>query len=128
MRAVVLVICLGLFFTAPRAEPSSARSRQVTHVMLFWLNRPGNINDQNFLLRGLRSIRRVRGVNDVRIGRSLSIHRAGAEQSFDLGAVVIFRDREALEKFERDPRRRAALDAVLQPLVRRYIVYNLTNE
>jgi Stress responsive A/B Barrel Domain len=96
--------------------------------MLFWLNRPGNINDQNFLLRGLRSIRRVRGVNDVRIGRSLSIHRAGAEQSFDLGAVVIFRDREALEKFERDPRRRAALDAVLQPLVRRYIVYNLTTE
>jgi stress responsive alpha/beta barrel protein len=96
--------------------------------MLFWLNRPGNINDQNFLLRGLRSIRRVRGVNDVRIGRSLSIHRAGVEQSFDLGAVVIFRDREALEKFKRDPRRRAALDAVLQPLVRRYIVYNLTNE
>ena len=48
---------------------------------------------------------------------------------FDLGVVVIFRDREALEKFERDPRRRGgALDAMLQPLVRRYTVYNFANE
>ena len=69
-----------------------------------------------------------RGVNDVRVGRSFKMDRAGIEESFDLGAIVIFRDREALNKFERDPRRGAAIDAMLQPLVRRYIVYNLVNE
>ena len=96
--------------------------------MLFWLNRPGNVDDQNFLLRSLRTLRRVRGVNDVRVGRSFKMDRAGTEQSFDLGAIVIFRDREALNKFERDPRRGTAIDAVLRPLVRRYTVYNLVNE
>lgn len=96
--------------------------------MLFWLNRPGDVNDQNVLLRGLRTLRRVRGVNEVRIGRALPVDRRGFEQPFDLGAVVIFRDREALEKFERDPRRGGTLDVILRPLVRRHVVYSFVNE
>jgi len=41
---------------------------------------------------------------------------------------MTFRDREALEKFERDQRREQAIDAMLRPLVRRYTVYNFVNE
>ena len=96
--------------------------------MLFWLKRPGNFDDQNFLLRALRTLRRVRGVNDARLGRSLPVARPGVEQSFDLGVLIIFRDREALEKFERDQRRQQAIDAMLRPLVRQYTVYNFVNE
>lgn len=128
MRVSILLICLALSLTSSNAQAATARSGQVTHVMLFWLKRPGNIDDQNVLLRGLRTLRRFRGVNDVRVGRPLPIDRPGLEQSFDLGVVVIFRDREALEKFEHDPRRRGALDAILDPLVRRYTVYTFANE
>jgi hypothetical protein len=96
--------------------------------MLFWLKRPGNVDDQNFLLRALRTLRGVRGVNDVRVGKSLPVTRPGLEQPFDLGVVMIFRDREALEKFERDQRREQAIDAMLRPLVRQYTVYNFVNE
>jgi hypothetical protein len=130
MQIAIFSTSVALIFSfAPlQTKAAAARSGQVTRVMLFWLKRPGNVDDQNFLLRGLRTLRRVRGVNDVRVGRSFKMDRAGAEQSFDLGAIVIFRDREALNKFERDPRRGAAIDAMLQPLVRRYIVYNLVNE
>jgi len=96
--------------------------------MLFWLKRPGNVDDQNFLLRALRTLRRVRGVNDVRVGKSLPVARPGLEQPFDLGVVMIFRHREALEKFERDQRRQQAIDAMLRPLVRQYTVYNFVNE
>jgi hypothetical protein len=119
MRLAVVLICLCLLIVASKAEASNARSNPVTHIMLFSLKHPGNINDQNFLLCGLRTMRRVRGVNGVHIGRSLGIRRSGVDQSFDL---------DALEKFERDPRRRAALDALLQPIVRRYIVYDFANE
>jgi stress responsive alpha/beta barrel protein len=127
MRASMFLICLALPLTSSNAQAANASSGQVTHVMLFWRKRPGNVDDQNVLLRGLRMLRRVRGVNDMRVGRSLPVDRPGLEQSFDLGGVVIVRNREALEKFERDPRRREALDAMLQPLVRRYIVYNFAN-
>jgi hypothetical protein len=128
MRVPIFLISLALFLSSSNGQGASARSGQVTHVMLFWLKRPSNIDDQNVLLRGLRTLRRVRGVSDVRIGRPLPVDRPGVEQSFDLGVVVIFRDRAALEKFEHDPRRRGALDAILEPLVRRYIVYNFANE
>jgi hypothetical protein len=96
--------------------------------MLFWLKRPGNVDDRTVLLRGLRTLRRVRGVTELRVGRPLLGDRPGLDQSFDLGLIVVFRDRGALEKFEQDPRRRGVLDAMLQPLVRRYTVYNLANE
>jgi hypothetical protein len=130
MQIAIFSMSVALIFSlAPRqTKAAAARSGQVTRVMLFWLKRPGNVDDQNFLLRGLRTLRRVRGVNDVRVGRSFKMDRAGTEQSFDLGAIVIFRDREALNKFEGDPRRGAAIDAMLQPLVRRYTIYNLVNE
>jgi hypothetical protein len=130
MQIAIFSTSVALIFSLapPQTEAAAARSGQVTRVMLFWRKRPGNVDDQNFLLRGLRTLRRVRGVNDVRVGRSFKMDRAGIEESFDLGAIVIFRDREALNKFERDPRRGAAIDAMLQPLVRRYIVYNLVNE
>src|SRR6266536_3188275 len=128
MRVALFLTCIALSLAPAGAQAVATRSGQVTRVMLFWLKRPGNVDDQNFLLRALRTLRRARGVNDVRVGRPLLVDRPSVEQSFDLGVVVIFRDREALEKFERDPRRRGALDAMLQPLVRRYIVYNFANE
>lgn len=130
MRIAIFLasIAVILSFTAPQSKAAAARSGQVTRVMLFWLKWPINANDQNFLLRGLRTLRRARGVNGVRIGRSFKMNQPGAEQSFDLGAIVIFRDREALNKFERDPRRGAAIDAMVQPLVRRYTVYDLVTE
>ena len=65
-------------------------------------------------------------VNDVRVDCSLLVDRPGLEQSLDPGVVVIFPNREALEKFEPDPRW-GALDAMLQALVRRYIVFNIAN-
>src|SRR5438874_8273952 len=127
MRIAMFLTCIALSLVPTGAQAVATRTGQVTHVMLFWLKRPGNVDDQNFLRRGLRTLRRARGINDMRVGRPLPVDRQDVEQSFDLGVVIIFRDRQALEKFERDQRREQALDAMLRPLVRRYTVYNFVN-
>jgi len=128
MRIAMFLTCIALPFASTGAQAAATRSGQITHVMLFWLKRPGNVDDQNFLRRALRTLRRARGVNDVRVGRPMLVDRPSEEQSFDLGVVMTFRDRQALEKFERDQRREQAIDAMLRPLVRRYTVYNFVNE
>ncbi len=128
MRIAMFLTCIAVSLAPTRAQAAAVRSGQVTHVMLFWLKRPGNVDDQNFLRRALRTLRRARGVNDMHVGRPLLVDRPSVEQSFDLGVVMTFRDREALEKFERDPRREQAIDAMLRPLVRQYTVYNFVNE
>jgi hypothetical protein len=127
-RVAIFLTCIALSLASSSTQAAAARSGQVTHVMLFWLKRPGNTDDENFLLRALRRLRRARGVSDLRVGRPLPVDRPGLEQSFDLGVVMTFRDREALEKFERDQRREQAIDAMLRPLVRQYTVYNFVNE
>ena len=128
MRIAMFLTCIALPFASTGAQAAATRSGQITHVMLFWLKRPGNVDDQNYLLRALRTLRRVRGVSDMRVGRPLLVDRPGLEESFDLGVVLIFRDREALEKFQRDQQPEKAIDAMLRSLVRRYSIYNFVNE
>jgi hypothetical protein len=128
MRGAMFLIWIALALVPTGAQAAAARSGQVTQVMLFWLKRPGNVDDQNYLLRALRTLRRARGVSEVRFGRPLPMYRPSLDESFDLGVVVIFRDREALEKFQRDQQPEKAIDAMLRPLVRRYTVYNFVNE
>jgi hypothetical protein len=128
MRVALFLTCIALSLAPAGAQAVATRSGQVTHVMLFWLKRPGNVDYQNYLLRALRTLRRARGVNDMRVGRSLPLDRPSVEQSFDLGVVMTFRDREALEKFERDRQREQAINAMLGPLVHQYTVYNFVNE
>ena len=108
-------------------EAAPGRSGQITHVVLFWLKRPGNVDDQNVLIRASRSFRRIKGVSDLRVGRSLPVERP-VEQSFDVGIVITFKDVRALKKFERNQRHQQVVEAALRPLVRRYIVYNFSNE
>src|SRR5207248_11307157 len=128
MRIAMFLTCIALSLVPTGAQAVATRTGQVTHVMLFWLKRPANVADQNFLRRALRTLRRVRGVNDVRFGRPLPVDRPDVERSFDLGVIMTFRDREAFSKFERDQQREQAIDAMLRPLVRQYTVYNFVNE
>jgi len=74
-RIAMFLTCVALFLVPAGAWAVATRSGQVTHVMLFWLNRPGNVDDQNFLRRALRTLRRTRGVNDMRVGRPLLVAR-----------------------------------------------------
>ncbi len=128
MRIAMFLTCIAVSLAPTGAQAVATRSGQVTHVMLFWLKRPGNVDDQNFLRRALRTLRRARGVNDIRVGRPLLLDRSSVEQSFDLGLIMTFRDREAFSKFERDQQREQAIDAMLRSLVRQYTVYNFVNE
>ncbi len=128
LRIAMFLTCIALALAPTGAQAVATRSGQVTHVMLFWLKRPGNVDDQNYLLRALRTLRRARGVNDIRVGRPLLLDRSSVEQSFDLGLIMTFRDREAFSKFERDQQREQAIDAMLRSLVRQYTVYNFVNE
>src|SRR5438445_13764525 len=102
MPVVISLCCIAFSLTSTGAQAAPARSGQVTHVMLFWLKRPGNVDDQNLLLRALRTLRRVRGVNEARVGRSLPVARPALEQPFALGVVMIFRDRDAIETSARE--------------------------
>ena len=93
-----------------------------------WLKRPGNLDDANALIRATHQFRRIRGVTDIQVGRGMAPQREGIDQSFDICAVIRFKDADALQRFNTDKRHVQAIEMFLKPLVRRFIVYNFTTE
>jgi hypothetical protein len=118
-----LTICVCVFLDACSITP--APSTIVSHVVLMWLKHPESAADRAQLIRASHSLRMIPGVLQVQTGRT--VPRAGIDQSFDLGVVITFRDRPALQRYEEDPRHIAAMRRYLRPLVRRYVVYNLND-
>ncbi len=98
----------------------------VTHVVLMWLKHPERSADRAQLMRAAHSLRMIPGVMRVDAGRAVPTLAPGVDRSFDLGVVITFRDRVALERYEKDPRHLEAMRRYLRPLVRRYEVYNLS--
>ncbi len=109
-------------------QPAQAKTGEVTHVVLFWLKRPGNVADQNVIMRASKTLRRVRGLKELRVGRALPVARRGIEPPYDVGLVMVFKDNEALAAFVNGPRHFRLLQAVSDQLLRRREVYNFGSE
>ncbi|MGI8889814.1 MAG: Dabb family protein [Chthoniobacterales bacterium] len=104
--------------TAPPAAPR-------THVVLMWLRHPERRADREQLVRSVHSMRMMRGVQKAETATSVADLPPGADRSFDLAALITFRDVAALQRFEKDPRHLEAMRRYARRLLRRYEVYNL---
>ncbi len=109
------------------AEVHAAEPR-IAHVVVIWLKHPGNVRDERALIRASKEFERIRGVIRVEAGPGLSVERPGIDQSFDVGIVMIFKNRKAMEHFAKDPRHLLAIRTVLKPTAARCIVYNFPIE
>jgi len=119
----LLLIFPGLWLAACLAPPPPGPT--VTHVVLMWLKHPHRAGDRAQLVRAAQSLRMIPGVLRVETGRTISPLGPEVRRDFDLGVVITFRDRAALQRYQRDPGHLEAMRRYLDPLVRHYEVYNL---
>lgn len=115
---------LPLFFAGacsvtPKALPP------VTRVVLVWMKDPGDAAARGQVVRAARSLRMIPGVTKVETGRNVPVSGLGLDRTFDLGVMITFRNRAALQRYEKDPRHLEAMRRYLKPLVRRYEVFNI---
>jgi Stress responsive A/B Barrel Domain len=123
--ALVLIVFLG---AALHPVALHAAGPRIAHVVVIWLKRPGNVRDERALIRASKEFERIRGVIRVEAGPGLAVGRPGIDQSFDVGVVMIFKNRKAMKRFADDPRHLLAVRTVLKPTAARYIVYNFPIE
>lgn len=98
--------------------------RAVTHVVVCWLKDPGNAVARDRIIEASRSFSAIPGVRSVRAGPVLPSERTIVDDSFDVAIVLSFEDGQALARYLEHPRHAKALREVLQPLVRKVIVYD----
>jgi hypothetical protein len=126
-RPWITLLCIAAI-SLPGAELLAANKNEVSHVAFIWLKRSGNRADQQALIRAAKSFRKIHGVVRVDAGVRVPVARPGIEQPFDVGAVIVFRDRGALENYEKDSRHLAAMREILKPLAKRYVIYNFSSD
>lgn len=120
-----ILLALGVALASAGCSTTPVPPQPVQHVVLMWLERPESAPDRAQLVRAARSLQMMPGVVRVETGRNVPSPAAEANRDFDLGVVITFRDRAALQRYEKNPRHADAMQRYLKPLVRRYVVYNL---
>ncbi len=120
-----ILLALGVALACAGCSITPVPPRPVQHIVLMWLERPESAPDRAQLIRAARSLQMMPGVVRVETGRNVPSPSSQADRDFDLGVVITFRDRAALQRYEKNPRHADAMQRYLKPLVRRYVVYNL---
>lgn len=124
VRKIWTALLLGLVFSSLSVSDVVAAQPRIAHVVIIWLKRPNNARDQETLIRASRAFRRIRGVIRVEAGKGMPVERPTIEQQFDVGVIITFKNRAALERYEKNSRHLTAVGQILAPLARRYIVFN----
>jgi hypothetical protein len=118
--ALVCAACTKLHTT------SNSHGR-VNHIVVAWLKNPGNEADRQKLIDTSRKFLQIPGVINVSAGRAVPSTRPVVDSTFDVAVVIVFRDEAALRSYDVHPIHRQAVDEVLKPLVKKQIVYDLSD-
>ena len=116
--------CRGPDRHAGETSATDPRRGRVVHVVLCWLKDPRNQEVRQRIARTSHGFIRLPGVVQVTVGTPV-ITSGAADDPYDLAVVIQFRDRQSLDRYERDPEHLKARQELLKPNVRRVQIYDI---
>ena len=119
------IIILALLVLAGCAGTGTGRAGPVHHVVVCWLKEPGNPDHCRQIIEASKSFKHIPGVLDIRAGKIMPTDRRIADNTFDLAVIISFKDRKSLAGYFADPRHTESSRKILQPLVRKTVVYDV---
>jgi hypothetical protein len=126
---VVLIALVGVLPSCKQVMYAPLYQKgTVSHVVLCYLKNKGNEADRQRILEATRQLREIRGVYDIEVGYVLPSSRPIVVSDYDVGLVVTFRDKEAMDAYVTDPRHQKAVKEVLEPLTSKIVVYDFVNQ
>jgi D-alanyl-D-alanine dipeptidase len=109
-----------------RATGQEAARGQIDHIVLVWLNRPGNAQDRAALIRATGELQKSTGlIRSFRHGPPVPSERPTVDDTFDLALVMRFDSHKTLKAFESDPSHQRAKTQILRPLARKVLIYDV---
>lgn len=109
--SVTLAVGAAASVTAVAAAPAKSKTPLVHHVF-FWLKNPGSVADRDRIVEGLKTLRKIEAIKELRIGVVASTEKrdvvdnswAVSELMFfeDLAGQAIYQDHPIHQKFIKD--------------------------
>jgi hypothetical protein len=118
--AYCLITCLAL------GVPGQSLADAVEHIVILWLQDPGNAAHRARIISESQVLREIPGVAQLRTGNMLPSRRAIVDSSFDVALIVSLRDATAMADYLAHPIHVKLVGETLKPLVKKIQVYDLT--
>jgi hypothetical protein len=101
MKHPFLFSLLFVCCTLPLISPANAEENQsgLHHVVLMWLKQPGDAEAKKKITAASYSFAEIPGVLSVRVGASVASERDTVDDSFDLGIILSFPNKDAMQNF-----------------------------
>jgi hypothetical protein len=100
---------------------------RVHHVILFWLNDPGDQSIIELISNSSISFTEIPGVQEVVVGTTFPSDRDIVDDSFDVAAILIFENEQAYRNYLTHPQHLKAIKEIIKPHVRKIHIYNISN-
>jgi hypothetical protein len=128
MSKLMMPLLVALLFCFAGLAVADCTKPRVVHVVLVWLNEPGNEDHKAQIIEATRGFSTMPGVEEIRVGGPVSSDRAVVDDSFDIGLYITFSSKEALQTYLDHPQHKAAQQAVLRPLAKKAVVYDFQDD
>ena len=95
------------------------------HIVLCWLKDSGNEKDRKEIIEVTATFLDIPGVISAKAGEVVMSDRDIVDDTFDVGIIIVTKDREDLQKYLDHPIHQKAKKEVLLPLVEKVLVYDI---
>ena len=102
-------------------------AKRIHHFVLCWLKETGNLDHQKQIIEVSKTFRAIPGVLEARAGTAVPSSRGIVDDSFDVGILIVVKDKDALSSYLEHPLHQSAKKEILLPLVDKILVYDLEN-
>ena len=118
--ALVLTVATG-------CASSKNGAGTIHHLVLCWLNEPGNPAARAELIAASREFVDIPGVISVVTGPAVPSDRPVVDSSFDVAILIVLENEAALQAYLEHPKHKAAFRSTLQPLAAKVVVYDFVD-
>ena len=107
-------------------ETTKSQENSVVHVVLIWLKEPGNKEHIQQVIEVSNQLKEIPGIQEMRVGKSITSDRKIVDDSFDVGLYMIFDNQEDMETYLVHPEHKKAVTTILRPLANKILVYDIS--
>jgi type III secretory pathway lipoprotein EscJ len=107
---------------------SAEDNKKITHVVMVWLNKPGNEQQRTEFIKASKELSSLPGIVNRHVGIVLPSDRKIVDDTFDVAVTVTLKNKAALKAYLNDPKHKKVLHEKIKPLVNRTVVYDFISQ
>ncbi len=118
MRVKNLICLLGCLFCHPVLA-------DIEHLVFLWLKPDANEQVKQQIIQQSLALAQLPEVKSVEAGEPLQSDRPIVDDSFDIGVVFRFKDKQTLRQFEQNPVHIEFVKTQVKPVLAKILIYDI---